>query len=151
MARHTEKTVEEIVADPEAAAEHDEAVEEAIPSKEVVYRELDALPEDYPFETVSSFEDAKKEANIPPHVRVKDLVDIDIVIASWTPSKAALPETGELRDGFFCAGRNMNTRAAFTVWIGQINLVRDLTRFEKAGVSRFRTTIRKRGRSYIFS
>lgn len=89
---------------------------------------------------------AREEANIPPHIAVKDLVGISILVWSKTAQKAALPDTGELREGFFCLCRNEETKKPFTTWVGQTALMRDLSQL----ILPFTTTIVKHGRTYRF-
>lgn len=89
---------------------------------------------------------AREDANIPPHKRVKDILNRQFLIYSKKPQKAALPDTGELRDGFFCTCIDVETKEAFTTWIGQTALIRDLTLL----ATPFRVTIVKHGRTYRF-
>lgn len=150
MTKHSEKTASEIVTEAESLPETEEPDEEeivdtaevAVPEVVNPLRFVDpATIEYYPDITK-----AREEANIPPHKRVKDILDRQFLIYSKKPQKAALPDTGELRDGFFCTCIDVETKEAFTTWIGQTALVRDLSLLTPP----FRVTIVKHGRTYRF-
>lgn len=89
---------------------------------------------------------AREAAQIPEHIAVKNLVGIPILIASKRDQKATVPESGEIRPGFFVTGLDLNTKKPFTTWIGQVALLRDLAALSPP----FRVTITKHGKAYRF-
>ena len=150
MAKHSDKTVTEIATEASAPVED---VEEEMPDVDpesipdpryddnaLKYIAIDSA-DHYP-----SVQVAREEAEIPEHIQAKNLIGVRILIARATPQKAALPDTGELRDGYFCACINLESKTPFTTWLGQSALVRDLGRLSVP----FQTTIQKHGRSYRF-
>lgn len=151
MASSSDKTVSEIVEDvevnPVEEGDHDEPDLEL--AEPLEHREGNAfdIVDKGSVQYVQSLEAAREEAQIPKHVTVKELENREIVIARKWAQKAALPNTGELRDGFFCDIIDVETLTAQTVWIGQVALMRDLERIKLP----ITTTIKKRGRTYIFS
>jgi len=90
---------------------------------------------------------ARETAQIPPQLSVKEVVGKTFVIVDKVKQKAALPDTGEMRDGWQCLCADVETRKSFTMWIGQVALVSDLNQVALP----FRTTITKKGRTYQFS
>jgi len=150
VATNSDKTVTDIVADanatPEPTDEFDEeAIEGATPIEAPSTNALKYVSAEsaafYP-----TIQKAREAAEIPEHISVKDLVGKPILFATKTAQKAALPDTGELRDGFFCACLFIETKQPFTTWVGQTALVRDLSQVQVP----FQTTIVKHGRTYRF-
>lgn len=148
--QHSDKSISEIVAtsNEDIADPYDEesaaaSAAHVTPDKYFI-AELHELGDKDSY--APSVQKAREAANIPPHFPVKDLVSLPILVWSKTAQKAALPETGELRDGFFCVCRNEETKKPFTTWIGQTALVRDLSQL----ILPFKTTIVKHGRTYRF-
>jgi hypothetical protein len=117
-----------------------EAPENVASTNALSYISLDSA-EYYP-----TIQKAREEAQIPEHISVKNLVDRRILIAHKVAQKAALPDTGELRDGWFCSCLDLETKKPFTTWFGQIALVRDLGQLQTP----FQATIVKHGRTYRF-
>jgi len=150
VAKASDKTVAEIVDEANTSEPYsiDEEIENAaiveVPVDKYDLAGLNGLGvEDSYAPNVAA---AREAANIPPHISVKNLVDIPILVWSKTAQKAALPDTGELREGFFCLCRNEETKKPFTTWMGQTALVRDLSQL----ILPFKTTIVKHGRTYRF-
>lgn len=157
MPRHTDKPVEEIVTDPEAIPEEPEELGEAIPAPEDYETEFSARASDFvdidALDSAPTFQQAHDEAHIPPHIPMKDLVDKTIFFVHKRKQKAMVPpkqgEEGkqpELRDGYFCLCVDADTKQEFTTWVGQVILYRNLTLLRMP----FKTTIVKRGRTFMF-
>src|SRR5438874_4716412 len=149
--RNSDQTVPEILDEIEQHLEEeelpdDESLDVAEPLQRREGNAFNAVDVDS-IEYVPTLTMVRKEAKIPDHVTVKDLVGKRIVVSRKWAQKAALPDTGELRDGFLCDIIDMDTRLPLTVWIGQVALMRDLTLLTLP----LQTTITKRGRTYIFS
>lgn len=88
----------------------------------------------------------REEAEIPEHIQAKNLVGKRFTIARKVKQPAALPETGEVRDGFFCACLDLESKKPFTTWFGQTALIRDLGQISVPVV----VTLVKHGRTYRF-
>lgn len=148
--KHSDKSIAEVVADPDAIPETQEPMdEEALENAEPTAIVSDNALRFVDPETIAYYPDitkAREDAQIPPHVSVKNLVDIPILIVTKRDQKAALPDTGELRDGFFCSCLYVESKKPFTTWFGQVALVRDLSQLTPP----FRVTIVKHGRTYRF-
>lgn len=150
MAKHTSKSVEEIIGDPDAIADDPEEVAEVELPGGVDNEALSPRASDYfdmqQLDFVPSVGQARENAHIPPHFPMKELVDRTVFFIHKREQKAALRDTGELRVGYFCLCAFADTKEEFTTWVGQTILYRELTLLALP----FKTTIIKRGRTYMF-
>lgn len=149
--KRSSESVETIVNNPDAAEDESEEIAEVALEGGVDNERLSPRASDYydlsRLDNVSSVEDARKAAHIPPHFPMKELEGKTIIIVHKREQKAALPETGELRNGYFCLCVFADDRSEFTTWIGQTILFRELTMLALP----FKTTVTKRGRTYMFA
>lgn len=151
MPRNSNRSVGEIAENPEVVDEEPEEVaeitmpggrdDEELSPRALDYADLDSL------EHAPSVQSARETAKIPPHFPMAQLVDRTIYIVHKRHQKAALPNTGEIREGFFCLCVFADDKSEFTTWIGQTILYRELTQLALP----FKTTVTKRGRTYMFS
>lgn len=147
--QHDDRTLAEIANDPDAVpgepddSELDNAEVRIDPSEHLPIPNIIANA----LATSRTIQEAREEANIPPHFTVAQLAGREIVLAWKAPQQAALPDSGEMRNGYICNGAFTDTRQEFTVWIGQTVLLKDLQRVALP----FRTTIVKHGRTFQFS
>lgn len=151
MPRNSNRSVSEIAEKPEMEDEEVEEQEDlalALPTgDDQLNPALYQHTLENALDNAQSYSHAREAANIPPQQSVKELVGIPIVIVAKKPQQAALPETGEMRNGYQCLCAIQETREPFTMWVGQTVLMHDLT----ALALPFRTTIVKKGRTYHFS
>jgi hypothetical protein len=150
-AKKSGESIETIVSDPDAIEDEPEAIDEVTLPDGVDDERLSPRASDYVdmamLDHAPSVSQARENAHIPPHFPMKDLVDKTIYFVHKREQKAALPETGELRTGYFCLCAFADTKEEFTTWVGQTILYRELTLLQLP----FKTTITKRGRTYMFA
>jgi len=150
LPKRSSESVETILDDPEAIPDEPEEIaevtlpggvdDEAFSPRASDYWNLDRLAE------VPTVQAARDAAHIPPHFPMKELVGETVTFVHKRKQKAALPDTGELREGYFCLCAFTATKKEFTTWVGQTILTRELTLLQMP----FTTTIVKRGRTYMF-
>jgi len=97
-------------------------------------------------DSAPTVQQAREAAHIPPHIPMKDLEGKTVTFVHKRKQKAALPNTGELREGYFCLCVFTDSKEEFTTWVGQVILTRELLLLQMP----FTTTIVKRGRTYMF-
>lgn len=150
MAKRSNETVSEIVENVETIPdEPEEELAEAEPKPDEFDEEYSPRASDYfvgDIANVKSVSAAREAAHIPPHFPMKDLEGKTVIFVHKRKQKAALPGTGELREGYFCLCKFADSGEDFTTWVGQTILYRELTLLEMP----FSTTIVKRGRTYMF-
>lgn len=145
------RTISEIVADAEEATDPegiaDEELEEAqAPVQEGAFKYV-ADDVEAALAYGKPIAEAREAAHIPPQLSIKALEGKTFVIASKVRQKAFLPQDGTQREGWQCLCADVETKKAFTVWIGQVTLKKDLELL----VLPLRVTLTKRGRAWIFS
>jgi hypothetical protein len=94
-----------------------------------------------------SIQQQREAAHVPEQYSVSEMVGKLIIVVDKVRQKAYLPADGSMRDGFQCLCADVQTEKPFTMWIGQVTLVKDLSLV----MLPFRTTIVRKGRAYIFS
>lgn len=124
----------------------EEAIENPVLDKVQPFMPMPATLE-MALRSAPSVQQAREDAQIPPQVSVKDLENVPIVLVEKVKQNAFLPADGTTRAGWQCLGAYQETRKPFTVWIGQVALMRELAVLNLP----FRTTITRRGRTYQFS
>jgi len=139
------------VSDPDAVEDEPEELAEVALPGGVDTEEFSPRAFDYIDQSAVNYaptvEQARKDAHIPPHFPMKDLEGKTVVFVHKRKQRAALPGTGELREGYFCLCINVEDNSEFTTWVGQTILYRELTMLNLP----FKTTISKRGRTYMFA
>jgi hypothetical protein len=148
--KKSSESLETIVSDPDAIPDDPETVDEITLPDGVDDIAYSPRASDYVdmsmLDHAPSVAQARESAHIPPHFAMKDLVDKTVYFVHKREQKAALPETGELRTGYFCLCAFADSKQEFTTWVGQTILFRELTLLQLP----FKTTIVKRGRTYMF-
>lgn len=150
MEHHSSDTISEIVANAENMpdeSEPDDTLDNAVaevPSPGTFVPQPASIAD--ALKNAPNILGRREEAQIPEQLSVKDLVGKTFVIVDKIAQKAALPDTGEMRNGFQCLCADVETGKSFTVWVGQVALLRDLT----AITLPVRVTINKHGRTYRF-
>src|SRR5438067_4960399 len=99
------------------------------------------------YSQVPSYTEAADRANLPTKVKVEELVGRQIVIKSWEPATAVLPDTGKETEGFEVYSYDEADDQDQIWFCGQVVLKRELA----ALAPPFRTVIKKEGRTYRFS
>ena len=150
MPKRSSESVEEIVADPDAIPEEPEEIAEAtlpggIDDETFSPRASDFIDLDR-IDAAPNVQQARDAAHIPPHFPMKELVGETVTFVHKRKQKAALPNTGEIREGYFCLCVFTESKKEFTTWVGQTILTRELTLLQMP----FTTTIAMRGRTYMF-
>lgn len=107
----------------------------------------DSIPVDFNISAVKPLAVAREEAKIPEHKKASQLLGREIVFVSWRPQQGLLASTGEYRPGFFCVCMDVETKKVFTVWIGQVALLKELRKLKPP----FRATINQSGRTLVFA
>lgn len=151
MANRTSKSISEVIGDPESVEdEPDEVAEVELPGG-IDAEEFSPRASDYAdiasLEHAPTVTAARETAKIPPHYPMKDLEGKTVIFVHKRQQKAALPGTGELRNGYFCLCVFADDKTEFTTWVGQTILYRELTLLQMP----FKATITKRGRTYMFA
>jgi len=96
---------------------------------------------------VPTFAEAAAEAGLPVQRTAADLIDVAMVVLEWEPASAIVPETGKVTEGFQVTSHLIDSSETVVWFCGQVALLRAL----RAVRPPFRTTLRKSGRTYIFS
>jgi hypothetical protein len=97
--------------------------------------------------TIPTFNQRATEAGLPNKVSAVDLIDKAIIVLEAEPGTAQVPETGKITEGFNVTVHIVDTDETVTFFCGQEVLVKALRTVKLP----FRTTIRKPGRTYLFT